>query len=335
MKRATPIAYDRCMVATMWRRGLAGLLSLFVFLGFGGIARAQTQLPSTGAPFIVVQLESGSVTIRTWTRLSVGFEGDPSVNYHHAPPRMVQARMRQQSVMLWSQTIRTPRGQELSFPPEPFPLPPFAPGDHDAYVIRGEGDVTLDVPQATPLIVINVKLGTASVQGYHGTLVAHIGGGQMHLDQDSGTVAVQVNNGPFFATDSDFERMRLRTGRGNIMMTNCRASQIAVTSLLGSILFDDGSFDPGIARFESDRGIVAIGVNGPAQVEAHSGNGRILVGSGEGNVTRDADDAQVIFDIGGPVVTASSASAAVLLYRGSLRDHPMLMRELPARARFF
>jgi hypothetical protein len=237
--------------------------------------------------------------------------------------------------MLWSQTLKVGQGEELTLPPEPFPLPPFAPGDHDAYVIRGEGNVTLDVPEATPLVVINIKLGTASVDGYRGTLVAHIGGGQIHLSDDGGTVAAQVNNGPFFANDSNFVRLRLRTGRGNIIMTNCRASQIAVTSLLGSILYDNGSFDNGIARFESDRGIVAIGVNGAAQVEAHAGNGRIMYENGDAQITRTGGDAQAIFEAGGPVVTASSTDAAVFLFRGSLRDHPGLMSRLPPRARFF
>jgi hypothetical protein len=335
MKARSRIPYHVDMVATIWRRALAGLLSLFVFLGFDGSALAQSQLPSTGSPFVVVQLDSGAVTVHTWTRPTVGIEADPSITYNHAPPRIVEGRMRQQSIMLWSQTIKTQQGEQLSLPPEPFPLPPFAPGDHDAYIVRGEGDVTLDVPESTPLIVINIKLGTATVEGYHGTLVAHIGGGQVHLNDDSGTVAAQVNNGPFFANNSNFERIRLRTGRGNILMTNCRASQIAVTSLMGSILFDNGSFDNGIARFETDRGIVAIGVNGAAQIEAHSGNGRIVLDNGDAAVQRSASDAQATFEAGGPVVTASSTNAAVFLFRGSLRDHPNLLRQLPPRARFF
>jgi hypothetical protein len=335
MKQAPRITYHRRMVATIWRRGLAGLLSLFVFFGSGGIANAQSQLPSTGSPFIVVELNSGSVTIHAWSRSTVGIEADPNIRYNHAPPRMVENRLQQPSVLLWSQQIRTRGGAVLTLPPEPFPLPSFPPGDHDAYIIRGQGDVTLNVPEAAPLIVINIKFGSATVEGYRGTLVAHIDSGQIHLNDDAGTVAAQVNNGPFFANDSNFQRMRLRTGRGDVLMTNCRVSQIAVTSLLGSILFDNGTFDNGIAHFESARGVVAIGVNGPALVEAHSGNGHILYDAGDAQMQRATDDAQATFGIGGPVVTATSGDAAVLLYRGSLRDHPGLMRQLPARARFF
>ena len=101
MNPASPITYHRRMVATMWRRGLAGLLSLFVFLETGGHALAQQQLPSTGAPFVVVELESGAVTVHTWPRPTIGIEADPSITYNHAPPRVVQGRMRQQSIMLW------------------------------------------------------------------------------------------------------------------------------------------------------------------------------------------------------------------------------------------
>ncbi len=320
----------------MWRRGLSGLLSLFVLLGGAGTrAGAQyMQLPSTGAPFILVQLRSGSATIRTWDRPTVGIVADPGVRYNHAPPRIVASRMHQ-SVMLWSQTIQTPEGA-LTLAPEPFVLPPFAPGDHDAYVIRGEGNVTLTVPQQAPLVVVNVRVGSVAISGFHGNaFVVHVNQGQVHLDDDSGTGAVQVNNGAFFASNSAFDRLRLRTGRGNIVMTNCHSRQIAVTSLTGSILYDSGTFENGIAHFESERGTVAIGVDGSAEIEAHAGSGRILYRPGEAQVQRSADDAQAIIDGGGPVITATTDAGAVIFYRGAIHDHPGLERALPAAMRFF
>lgn len=328
------ISYHRSMVAAMWRRGLAGLLSVFVFLGCGAAARAQQALlPSTGAPFLLVQLESGAVTIHSWARPTVSIEGDPTVTYNHAPPRIVEGRMRAQSIMLWSQTIQSPQGP-LTLPPEPFLLPPVPPGDHDAYIVRGYGDVTIDVPYATPLMIVNVKIGSVTIDGYHGTFIVHAGAAQVHLDADSGTGAIQVNNGAFFASESSFDRLRLRTGRGNIVMTDCRAQQIDVTSLLGSIVIDNGTFENGIARFESERGAVAIGVNGGAQIVAHSGNGRILYENGDAVVERNGTDAQAEFGGGGPVVTATSATGAVMFFSGSLRDHPQLERLLPQRIRF-
>jgi hypothetical protein len=335
MKGAGAHGYHADMAATTWRRGLAGLLSVFVFLvGFGSRAQAMTSyVPTTPAPFIVVQLGSGSVTVRTWDRPGIQIDGDPSITYNHAPPRQVASRIPPQ-IMLWSQTIQTPSGP-LSLPPEPFPLPPFAPGEHDALVVRGDGDVTITIPEQSPLVLANVRLGSLTVDDFHSTaLVAHVNAGEVHLNDVSGTAAIQVNNGPFFATGSSFDRLRLRTGRGNIYMSDCRVSQIQVTSLTGSILFDDGVFEPGLARFESTRGAVAIGLASGAQIEAHSGAGRILYEAGpEGGIARGANDAQAALLGGGPVVTASSTGGAVIFYRGLLHDHPRLERAMPPRLR--
>ncbi len=104
---------------------------------------------------------------------------------------------------------------------------------------------------------------------------------------------------------------------------HCAAAQIQASSLTGSIIYDNGTFTPGLAHFESQRGSVALGVaNGNAQITAHSDSGRVF------------NEAQG-FVRGGPVVTATSGSGAVLYYRGSLRQHPQLMQRLPANARPF
>ncbi|HUA08427.1 MAG TPA: DUF4097 family beta strand repeat-containing protein [Candidatus Acidoferrales bacterium] len=322
-------------MATTWRRGLAGLLSVFVFMA-GTSARAPAAnalIPTTGAPFVWIQLESGSVTIRTWDRPGIALEADPSVTYNHAPPRMVGSRVPQQ-IPLWSQTVKTPQG-ELDLAPEPFVLPPFAPGEHDALILRGAGAVTLTVPAQTPLVLANVRLGTVTVDGFAGTaLVAHVTAGEVHLTNVVTTAAIQVNDGPVYISSSTFERLRLRTGRGNIFMDNCRSRQIQVTTLVGSILYDDGAFDPGLAHFETDRGAIAIGLASGAQIVAHSGTGRILYDIGsEGSVNRNGPDAQASLMGGGPVVTASTLEGPIIFYRGSIHDYPELERALPVRMR--
>lgn len=313
-------------MATTWRRGLAGLLSVFVFLA-GMTARAHaanTVIPTTPAPFVWIQLDGGTVTIRTWDRSAIQVLSDPSVTFSHAPPRELGGP---QQLPLWSQTVKTPTG-DLTLAPEAFVLPPFAPGIHDALLIRGEGDVTLTIPAQTPLVLANVRLGSVNVDGFAGTaLVAHVTAGEVHLNNVSTTAAVQVNNGPVFIANSDFPRLRLRTGRGNVFMTNCRASQIQVTSLVGSILFDNGVFDPGLAHFETDRGSIAIGVTSGVQVAAHSGTGRIFYDIGnDGSIFRSPNDAQGTLNGGGPVVTASSVNGAVVFYRGMLHQYPQLER---------
>jgi hypothetical protein len=324
-------------MATTWRRGLAGLLSVFAFLAGTSLCAhaATTLIPTTPAPFVVVQLDSGSVNIRTWDRAAIQIDADPTVTFNHAPPRLVATRIPQQ-IPLWSQSIKTPQGQELDLAPELFPLPPFAPGEHDALIVRGEGDVTLTVPQQSPLLLINVRLGSVTVAGYTGTaFVAHVTAGEIHMENVNTTAAVQVNNGPIFISNSTFERLRLRTGRGNAFMSACRSRQIQVTSLTGSVTYDNGIFDqPGLAHFETTRGNIAIGVTSGMQIEAHSGSGRILYDVGaDGNVNRGADDAQATLLGGGPVVTASTVNGAILFFRGSLHDYPQFERLMEPKFR--
>jgi hypothetical protein len=326
-------SYDWTMTAIAWRRGLAGLLSVFVFL-IGSIAHARaatTLIPSTGAPFIIVQLGSGSVTIRTWNRSDVQIAADPSISFHHAPPRDFAARAPQQ-IMLWSEKIATPAGTFI-LGPEPFLLPAFAPGAHDALVVHGDGAVIITIPEQSPLIDADVRLGSVTIDDFRGTaFVAHVVTGDVHLSGDAGTGAIQVNNGPVVATGSTFDRLRVRTGRGNIAMTNCVARQIEVTSLAGSILYDDGTFEPGLAHFESERGNITLGLASGAQIQAHSDAGKILYDAGgDGRVTRSAQDAQATLEGGGPVVTATSGSGAIFFFDGSLRDHPAFARRFAHR----
>jgi hypothetical protein len=274
------------------------------------------------------------VNIRTWDRPAIDLEADPTITYNHAPPRQVAARIPQQ-IPLWSQTLKTPQGQQLDLAPELFPLPPFAPGEHDAVIIRGQGDVTLTVPAQSPLLLINVRVGSVTLSGYNGSaFVAHVVAGEVHMDNVSTTAAVQVNNGPVFISNSTFERLRLRTGRGTIFMSACRARQIQVTSLTGSIIFDNGVFEPGLAHFESDRGNVVIGAASGMQIEAHSSSGRILYDIGsDGTVNRSAQDAQATLMGGGPVVTASSVNGAVIFFHGTLHDYPQFERLLTPKTR--
>ena len=110
MKRVHARRLSSVVMATTWRRGLAGLLSVFVFMaGMSARAHAANALiPTTPAPFVWIQLDSGSVTIRTWDRPAIQVQSDPSVTLNHAPPREVGARAPQQ-LPLWSQTIKNAR----------------------------------------------------------------------------------------------------------------------------------------------------------------------------------------------------------------------------------
>jgi hypothetical protein len=217
----------------------------------------------------------------------------------------------------FAQTIDAPDG-ELMLPPEPFILPPLDPSPHDAVAFNGVGSLTITIPNGTPLLVTRVGEGEVAIDHYHGgTFFATVRAGLLHIDDVSGTGGFQVNNGPAIVQNSNFDRIRARTSRGNIFFEKTNARQIEVTSLTGSIVYDNGSFEPGLARFETQRGNIALGIGrGGAQIDAHSGSGQVL---SEGSFAR------------GPVVTATSGTGVVMYYSGSLRSHPNLARQLPMR----
>jgi hypothetical protein len=319
---------------------LPRLLLVFVlafFFGSGAFGDSQ-QLPTTDSPVVLVSLGAGSVTIVTTARPSVAIQGDPAVEYRHvAASPAVDARIPQQA-MLWSETIRTPSGF-MTLPPESFVFPELAPGPHDAIIVHGSGNVTLEVPNSTALIVANVKRGAVQIDGYrNGVFVTHVGNGSVTLDGVGGSGAVQVSSGPIVARNSNFTRLRARTARGDVFFSNCSAQQIQVTSLVGSIVYDDGTFEPGLARFESDRGSVMLGIaSGGVQLGAHSDAGKIYSAfGGDAQLNHSGTtDSQATIDGGGPLVTASSRTGSVIFYRGALRDHPNLLQHVPAAAHRF
>ncbi len=331
--------YNGGVMATLRRRAL-GWLPLAFALGalFGGAATAAPLEFPASAPVVYVRMTQGNVTVRTWQRDVVRVDGAPTVEARALPQRFVARRLPHQ-IMLWSQRVRTKDGATLTLPAEPFPLPDLAAAAHDGVLVRGNGNATIMIPANTALLVTVVRRGAIALSGYrNGTFAALMGGGRITLSGVGGTGAVQLNNGPFVARNSDFARIRVRTGRGAMYFEHCNAAQIQATSLLGSIVYDNGTFAPGLARFESERGNIALGVNGGAQINAHSDAGRIFDARGA-QVTRGANDAQAAFERGGPVVTATSKRGAVIFYRGALRAHPQLLqrfkfRRVPAMKRF-
>lgn len=308
-----------------YNRGV-GRLSLF-FLVFvtvsGARASAQPQnIATSNAPVVFAQVTSGTVTVRTWDRAEVQIDGDPSlVQANPIPQQALNGRQIPSFLLMFrAQQIQTPDGAQLSLPPEPFPVAPLDAQTHDGVRVVASGDVTLTIPANTPFLEINGRQGevNVNVDGYHGgTFVSHIGRGSLHLNNVSGTVGAQVTNGPFTATNSTFDRIRVRNVRGGVFFQNCDSRQIEATTLLSPIVYDNGSFQPGLARFESQKGNIALGVGrGGAMIDAHSASGRVL---NEGAVRS------------GPVVTATSGSGNVMTYSGALRDHPNFRQQFQMR----
>ena len=323
--------YNSGVMVNRWQQAAAALLLTFAFmvLARSGARADTTRFEAGSSPVFFVQLEEGAISVRTWNQPAVQIDSEQGVQVRHMPAQTVTEHLPAE-IIFWSQRVHTPSG-DLVLAPEPFILPNLGNAPHDGVIVRGTGNVYLTVPAGTALVVGNVRRGSVSIDGYrNGIFVAHVGAGAVTLSNVSGTGAVQVNNGPVDAMNSDFSRLRVRTGRGNMRFESCNATQIEATSLTGSIMYDNSSFQPGLARFETERGDVILGVAGNGvQIGAHSSAGKIFW---DGGVTHPGTtDQQATIGRGGPVVTATSSTGSVIFYSGTFRDHPELQRRFAQR----
>jgi hypothetical protein len=309
---------------------MGSLLAFTLALAAMTVARADvTTVPASANPVVWVALKAGSITVHTWDRTDVAIDADPGVQTRHFNGPDLGSRIPPQ-VTMWSHSVETPDGT-FTLPAETFVLPPMQ-DVHDAIMVRGIGNVTITVPSHAALVTANVGRGDVAIDNYrNGVFITHVGTGSVRLENVAGTGAVQVVNGPIFARNSDFSRIRARTLRGNIVFEHCNSKQIEATSVVGSVFYDNGTFEPGLARFESERGNVGLGVaSGSVQINAHSETGAVHSGFGNDvRLTRNGAGTQAVVGSGGPVVTATSNGGAVLLYRGALRDNPKMQSHVP------
>jgi DUF4097 and DUF4098 domain-containing protein YvlB len=208
-------------------------------------------------------------------------------------------------------------------PQETFVIPPIAAGPHDVITIHGTGRVDLTVPRGIPLIVAVVSgHGSVTLRGYDGTFVTRVRNGSAHFQAVHGVGFVQVLRGPITIANSSFDRLRARSGLGNIELSHCSARQIQISSINGSIVFDDGTFLTGLAQFASQNGSVAIGTSGSATITAHTAAGKIFTLFNRPTTVQNREgDASIVIGDGGPVVTATSGTGNVYLYDGALAVH--------------
>ncbi len=220
--------------------------------------------------------------------------------------------------------------------PEDFPVPKLRPGLHDVVRIAEDtppvppgrplptDHLTVTIPETTGLVNIRSGRGAVMLRDYHGTTIASAARGRVVFENVSGDAFVQPLGGHFYAVDSVFDRLRIRSNRADEVFDACRVKQIEATTLTGNIIFDNGVFEPGLARFESDRGSIALGVSGGAQLGAHTDDGHVLSAlpaepSPDALGRDDAEGAQLVGG-GGPLVNASSVHGDLFLYNGSLAD---------------
>jgi hypothetical protein len=304
------------------------ILLLAMLASWPAYARAQQVVPVANTPVIRMQMRSGSLTIHTWDRQDVQIESSVPVRWRHFEPQAV-ANALPPEVTIPSTAIMTPNGPVI-LPAETFAIGSVLSTPHDGVVIFGgaEGaDVTLTIPASTALVWAVIGRGSIAVDGYRGgTFVATLHNGPLQLQNTGGDVYAQVARGPIFINNSAFNRIRVRTAAGNIVFQDSNVRQIEASTVNGSIAYDNGTFVPGIARFESQNGNVAIGIaGGGARIDAHSDGGRIFSGfSGGASVSGSPTDAQALVGAGGPVITVNSQRGGVYLYNGSLRTHGRL-----------
>jgi hypothetical protein len=284
---------------------------------------SQNMTFSTGsAPVVRVQMRSGIITIRTWNQQQIAISSNDPVFAQHFMPDAVERALGGGDIPIFATAVKTPEGI-LTLPPEAFPIAPIGP-DHDGVLVRpgDDANLTLTVPVSTALVWVVVGRGQVHMRDYRsGSFVVRVHAGSARLQNVGGDGYVEVARGPVILTNSAFNRLRARSAVGDIIFENCNARQIEVSSINGSIAYDNGTFVPGLARFESQNGNVALGIaGGGVQIGAHTAAGRVFQFFGNGASVRGSEtDKQVTAGGGGPIVTASTARGNIYLYKGTLR----------------
>jgi len=320
------------------RRFVAGFVLVFSALFPAGARAASSTF--TVADQAVVQVWGGNrseVTVRAWDRATMQLDTDDESVQVTRRPVAFGTLQNPLAVTIPLATIRV-RNDDGTFgfstlPPEDFPYASdFSAGTHDSVriVAAAGAHVTLMVPSTVAILDARVRgAGLLTIDGYRGgTLFVGSGGGQTMLSNIATSAAfVQVMNGRLAVNDSSFERLRARGNNALFLFQHDRVRQVAATTVAGAIVFDDTTFVPGLARFESRTGAIAIGASSGAEIEARSVAGHVfgLWDKRTPLEMRGDNEATATVNGGGPVVSAVSESGNIFLYDGSLATR----REVP------
>jgi hypothetical protein len=326
---------------------VAGALLSSALVGWPrGAAAATTSFDVTGQAVVQVIGHLASITIRTWDRDTVQIEWPDGAAFTAAK----NTQPTRASFLIPTVSVAESHGREgtvtTTLLPEDFPVPRLTPGLHD--VVRvvearpppfGTGkfppgppaNLTLMIPETVGLVNVRSDRGAVTLRDYHGTTIVADRRGRVTFNGVSGDAFVQPLNGNFYALDSTFDRLRIRSNRADQIFDACRVKQIEATTLTGNIIFDNGIFDPGLARLESDRGSIALGINGGAQVGARTVDGHLFTvlpaAAPSALIDRDDGEGLQVVGNGGPLVNASSNHGDLFLFDGSLTEpRPAMLR---------
>jgi len=129
---------------------------------------------------------------------------------------------------------------------------------------------------------------------------------------------IQMMNGRLDVTDSSFDRLRARGNNVNMVFEHNRARQIEVTTVSGSIVYDNGTFDP------DSRGLNRPTARSDRRRHGRTGCGALDRGTRLFDVDkrtpidqRSTGEASATIAGGGPVVNAVTVRGNVYLYDGA------------------
>ena len=303
------------------------ILFLLATLGTAGAASAEpTVLDVSDQPIIMIQ-HPRPVVIHTWDRpqIAVDSDGDQPVVDRRTMNRLPGAAGNAYSVPISAENIPTPNLDQASVAlgPEEFVVNPPS-GPQDVVRIRLPQNATpqnptqVMIPAGTAVLSVN-GAGNTIVEDYHGQLIAQQRAGPMVLRNDGGSAFVQNLRGQILVVNSTFDRLRTRTAVNNMIFSNCTVKQIEASSVHGSIVFNNGTFEPGLARFETQSGNVAIGVNGNANLNVKGAPGQIFQRFDRPTqYVENNGEASATLGGGGPLVNVLAQRGRVYLYDGSL-----------------
>lgn len=331
--------YDRLVVAPRIapRRLTAGLgvLAALAAFAFAPQRAAAETAPIEVADGAVVMLQApgrSEISVRSWDRSSVSVqtESDETVDIAHRTAVFGPGRLPLGFAVppiMWNIRRDTPAAASGIIPPEDFPFSNFRAGVHDVVHINAQpgAHLTVMVPASTGVLVVRGGVAQTAIDGFHGgNLIVAQGGGRVTIDNTATTAFVQLGGGALSVTDSAFERMRYRSIGASAFFERCRARQIETSTVTGTVVFDGGTFDPGLARFESQFGSIALGMAGDAQVLARSQQGHVYTQFDRRVAVeqRSESEASAVVGSGGPLVNALSGHGNVFLYDGTLRSRP-------------
>ena len=277
---------------------------------------------------VVVRGRGNQVTVRVWDRPTVqidyGDEGTPITDKQSIPFGTPRFPLGQQ-IPLQPYQARDKDGQPIggALAPEVFPYASFRSGPHDAVRIEApEGSrLVVTLPASTGILALRIGGGQTVLEGYRGANLFIVQNqGRIQLTGATTSAFVQMNYGAFYAADGNFDRIRIRGIGAHDVFEHCRTKQIEATSVTGSILYDGGSFDPGLARFESLTGQIALGVNSAAQLVGRSQEGHVYTSFNRGTTVDQRTDGEATATVGegGPLVNAISTRGNVFFYEGTL-----------------